>query len=242
MSKWPQESRLSQRSKLERQLEEELRSEYARAADNLRAELSAEAAQHFQRLQQQQNIFAQARLRTVESALGTEYASAQQNLQQQYLSQVQGLRNELRIAQRQFSDLLAQERAVKGQEIEALRQELADKQQLICEQANDLQENAKMHQELHANEEARTHETLAMQASQWKTHCDELTQQFEAERLEHVENISGMERDIDDLSSKFTEASEKLCSNYSAECAQTYTTSYAKCTTITICRTMGSYT
>ena len=36
--------------------EEELRREYARAADNLRAELSAEAAQHFQHLEQQQNF------------------------------------------------------------------------------------------------------------------------------------------------------------------------------------------
>ena len=64
--------------------EEELRSEYARAADNLRAELSAEASQYFQHLEQQRNIFAQARLRTIESALGTESAQAQQNLQQQY--------------------------------------------------------------------------------------------------------------------------------------------------------------
>ena len=69
--------------------EEELRTEYARAADNLRAELSAEAAQHFQYLEQQQNIFAQARLRTVESALGTEYVQT---------------------AQRDFSGQLSQER------------------------------------------------------------------------------------------------------------------------------------
>ena len=37
--------------------EEELRTEYARAADNLRAELSAEAAQHFQHLEQEQIFF-----------------------------------------------------------------------------------------------------------------------------------------------------------------------------------------
>ena len=61
--------------------EEQLRGEYAQAADALRTD--------------QQNIFAQSRLRTVESALGCEYASAQQNLQQQYLSQVQGLHHEL---------------------------------------------------------------------------------------------------------------------------------------------------
>ena len=71
--------------------EAQLRDEYAQAASELRTELSEEAAQRFQYLEQQQNIFAQARLRTVESALGTEYAQAQQNLQQQYLTQVQGL-------------------------------------------------------------------------------------------------------------------------------------------------------
>ena len=60
--------------------EEQLRGEYAQAAEALRTELSEEAAQRFQYLEQQQNIFAQARLRTVESALGTEYAPAQQNL------------------------------------------------------------------------------------------------------------------------------------------------------------------
>ena len=63
--------------------EEELRNEYAQAAGALRTELSEEAAQRFQYLEHQQNIFAQARLRTVESALGCEYATAQQNLQQQ---------------------------------------------------------------------------------------------------------------------------------------------------------------
>ena len=91
MSKWPQESHLNWKNRLHQQFEkQELRNEYAQAADALRAELSEEAAQRFQYLEQQQNIFAQARLRTVESALGCEYASAQQNLQQQYLTQVQG--------------------------------------------------------------------------------------------------------------------------------------------------------
>ena len=67
--------------------EEELRTEYARAADNLRAELSAALPAP----RTTAKFFAQARLRTVESALGTEHAQAQQNLQQQYLTQVQGL-------------------------------------------------------------------------------------------------------------------------------------------------------
>ena len=40
--------------------EEELRNEYAIAADELRKELSAEAAQYFQHLEHQQNVFAQA--------------------------------------------------------------------------------------------------------------------------------------------------------------------------------------
>ena len=46
--------------------EEQLRGEHAQAAETLRAELSEEAAQRFQYLEQQQNIFAEARLRTVE--------------------------------------------------------------------------------------------------------------------------------------------------------------------------------
>ena len=61
-----------------------------------------------------------------------------------------------------------------------------------------------------ANEETRVHETLAMQASQWKSHCEELTQQYEAQVAQDAERISEMERDLDDLSSKFIEASEKL--------------------------------
>ena len=190
--------------------EEELRSEYAQEAENLRATLSAEAAQHFQHLEHQQNIFAQARLRTVESALGTEYAQAQQNLQQQCLTQVQGLHNELQTAQRQFSQLLSQERAVKNQEMDALRRELAEKAQLTREQANDLQQNARMHREMHENEEARAHETLAAQAERWKIHCDALTQQRDAGMAEYAERVSEMERDMDELSAKYIEVSEKL--------------------------------
>ena len=139
--------------------EEQLRDEYAQAADALRAELSEEAAQRFQYLEHQQNIFAQARLRTVESALGCEYASAQQNLQQQYLTQVQGLHNELQTAQRRFEESISQERASNGQELDTLRRELAEKNQLIREQANDLQQDQKLRREWHENEEARVHET-----------------------------------------------------------------------------------
>ena len=190
--------------------EEQLRDEYAQAADALRAELSEEAAQRFQYLEHQQNIFAQARLRTVESALGCEYASAQQNLQQQYLTQVQGLHNELQTAQRRFEESISQERASNGQELDTLRRELADKNQLIREQANDLQQDQKLRLEWHTNEEARAHETLAMQASQWKSHCEELTQHYDAQVAQDAERISEMERDLDDLSSKFIDASEKL--------------------------------
>ena len=107
--------------------EAELQEEYAQAASALRIELSEEAAQRFQYLEHQQNIFAQARLRTVESALGCEYATAQQNLQQQYLTHVQGLHQELQTAQRQFEESISRERASNGQELDALRRELAEK-------------------------------------------------------------------------------------------------------------------
>ena len=46
-----------------------------------------------------------------------------------------------------------------------------------------------------------------MRTSQWKTHCEELTRQFEAERLEYAEQIFVKERDTDEFSEKFIEAS-----------------------------------
>ena len=190
--------------------EEELRQEYAQAAGVLRTELSEEAAQRFQYLEHQQNIFAQARLRTVESALGCEYATAQKNLQQEYLTHVQGLHQELQTAQRQFEDSISRERASSGQELDNLRRELAEKSQLIREQANDLQQDEKLRREWQTNHDARIQEALAMQASQWKSHCEELTQHYDALVARDAERISEMERDLDDVSSKLIEASEKL--------------------------------
>ena len=68
----------------------------------------------------------------------------------------------------------------------------------------------KLRREWHTNQEARAHETLAMQASQWKIHCEELTQQCDAETARYAERISEMERDLEDVSSRYIEASEKL--------------------------------
>ena len=123
---------------------------------------------------------------------------------------MQGLHNELQTAQRQFTDQLSQERTAKDQELETLRRELAGKAQLIREQANDLQENARTHRAMHENEKARVHETLAAQAEQWKIHCDQLTQQCDAGMASYAERIADMERDMDELSAKYIEASEKL--------------------------------
>ena len=131
-------------------------------------------------------------------------------MQRQYLTQVQGLHNELQTAQRQFSEQLSQERASKDQELETLRRELAGKAQLAREQANDLQENARMHRAMHENEQARVHETLAAQAEQWKIHCDALTQQCDAGMAEYAERIAELEREIEELSGKYIETSEKL--------------------------------
>ena len=94
--------------------------------------------------------------------------------------------------------------------MEALRRELAEKAQLVREQANDLQENARTHREMQTNDEARVHKILAAQAERWKTHCDELTQQCDAGMAEYAERVSEMERDMDELTAKYIEASEKL--------------------------------
>ena len=123
---------------------------------------------------------------------------------------MQGLHHELQTAQRRFEETTSQERASNGQELDALRRELADKNQLIREQANDLQQNEKLRREWQAHHGARAHETLAVQASQWKSHCEELTQQYDAQVARDAERTSEMERDLDDLTSKFIDASEKL--------------------------------
>ena len=71
-------------------------------------------------------IFAQGQLRTVESALGCEYATAQQNLQQHYLTQVQGVHQELQTAKKSFNELLSKEKAERHSETDMLRRELAE--------------------------------------------------------------------------------------------------------------------
>ena len=67
-----------------------------------------------------------------------------------------------------------------------------------------------MHREMHENEQARVHETLAAQASQWQTHCDQLTQQYDAGMASYAERVAELERDMDELTGKYIEASEKL--------------------------------
>ena len=75
---------------------------------------------------------------TAESALGAEYVQAQQNLQHQYPTQTQGLHQELQTAQRSFNEFLSQEGADRQEQTNILRQKLAEKQQFIRDQANDL--------------------------------------------------------------------------------------------------------
>ena len=147
MNKWLLESHSSPRSKLQRQLGKKSSVVSTPESRQFACRTVCRGGPALPAPRTTAIFFAQARLRTVESALGTEYASAQQNLQQQYLTQAKGLHNELQTAQRHFSDQLAQERAAKGQETEALRRKLAETAQLIGEQANDLQQNAKLHRE-----------------------------------------------------------------------------------------------
>ena len=107
-----------------------------------------------------------------------------------------------RLRRERSEESISQERASNGQELDALRRELAEKNQLIREQANDLQQDEKLRREWHTNQEARVQETLAMQASQWKSHCEELTQHYDAQVALDAERVSEMERDLDELSSK----------------------------------------
>ena len=69
--------------------EAQLQQEDNAAAAQLAAELSAGASQQLQYMEHEQRTHAEARIRTIESALGSEYQQTQANLQQQYLQQVQ---------------------------------------------------------------------------------------------------------------------------------------------------------
>ena len=58
-------------------------------------------------------------------------------------------RKGLQTAQGSFNELLSRQQGEKPQETDILRQELAEKQRLVKEEANDLQGNAKIHHQRH---------------------------------------------------------------------------------------------
>ena len=98
--------------------EEQLRGEYAQAADALRTELSEEAAHNASSTSSSSKIF----LHRLDLGQSSQHWVANTQVRSRTcssstLTQVQGLHNELQTAQRQFSDQLSQERAAKGQEI-----------------------------------------------------------------------------------------------------------------------------
>ena len=89
--------------------EAQLQQEYNAAAAQLAAELSAGASQQLQYMEHEQRMHAEARIRIIESALGSEYQQTQANLQQQYLQQVQEANAELQASHWKYEDAIRHE-------------------------------------------------------------------------------------------------------------------------------------
>ena len=75
--------------------EAQYQEEYEHAAQQLSAELNAQAAQQLQYLETEQRAYAQARLSTLESGLAMEYSQTQAAMQMAYLNQVQEVNSHL---------------------------------------------------------------------------------------------------------------------------------------------------
>ena len=197
--------------------EAQLQQEYNAAAAQLAAELSAGASQQLQYMEHEQRMHAEARIRTIESALGSEYQQTQANLQQQYLQQVQEVNAELQASHWKYEDAIRHESRVHADELDKLRRELAEKQRLIEEQASDLRTGVRQqkslgeqHSELLSAERGRFQENLALQAQKWKEYSESITEDAEAALLSSRAERDEAETEIDHLSSALIDARTEL--------------------------------
>ena len=104
--------------------EAQLQQEYQEATAQLQAELSAAATQQLQYAELEHRLYAEARLRTAETALGSEYSQSQAAMQGQYLQQVQEVNSELLASQRRFEEAIHRESSAHAEEVDKLRREL----------------------------------------------------------------------------------------------------------------------
>ena len=197
--------------------EAQLQQEYNAAAAQLAAELSAGASQQLQYMEHEQRMHAEARIRTIESALGSEYQQTQANLQQQYLQQVQEAKAELQASHWKYEDAIRHESRVHADELDKLRRELAEKQCLIEEQASDLRTGVRQqkslgeqHSELLSAERGRFQENLALQAQKWKEYSESITEDAETALLSSRAERDEAETEIDHLSSALINARTEL--------------------------------
>ena len=197
--------------------EAQLKQEYNTAAAQLAAELSAGASQQLQYMEHEQRMHAEARIRTIESAVGSEHRQTQANLQQQFLQQVQEVNAEVQASHQKYEDAIRHESRVHADELDKLRRELANKQRLIEEQASVLRTGVRQHKsmgeqhsELPSSEQGRFQENLALQAQKWKEYSESITEDAEEALLSSRAERDEAETEIDHLSSALIDARTEL--------------------------------
>ena len=197
--------------------EAQLQQEYNVAAAQLAAEFSAGASQQLQYMEHKQRMHAEARIRTIESALGCEHQQTQANFQQQYLQQVQEANAEFQASHLKYEDAIRHESRAHADELDKLRREFAEKQCLIEEQASDLRTGARQqksvgeqHSELLSAERGRSQENLALQARKWKEHSESITEDAEEALPSSRAERDEAETEIDHLSSALIDARTEL--------------------------------
>ena len=197
--------------------EMQFRQEYEHAVRQLSSELSIQAEQHLHYLEGEQRAYAQARLSTVEAGLATEYMQSQASMQQQYLHQVQEVNAQLYLAEGRYAERIRQQNSAHQGQIEQLRRELREAQELAEVNSMDLRaEKLEFHQqgERHAyllsSERAQVRKNMAIQAEEWQQHAESIsTQATEAIQAVQLERDEGQE-EIDQLSQALIHARSEL--------------------------------
>ena len=168
-------------------------------------------------LEGEQRAYAQTRLSTVEAGLATEHMQSQASMQQQYLHQVQEVNAQLYLAEGRYAERIRQQNSAHQGQIEQLRRELREAQELAEVNSMDLRaEKLEFHQqgERHAyllsSERAQVRKTWPFRPKNGKQHAESIsTQATETIQAVQLERDEGHE-ETDQLSQALIHARSEL--------------------------------
>ena len=190
--------------------EAQYQEEYEHAAQQLSAELNAQAAQQLHYLETEQRAYAQARLSTMESGLAMEYSQTQAAMQMAYLNQVQEVNSHLSQAEARYQGAIHQQNQSHEAQLSQLRRELLQAQTKAEKATEELQKLKRDASRVHAEERDSAKRTLSTQAELWQAHLEHVTQEAESaiQLLESEQNSSL--REIDSLSRELIHSKTEL--------------------------------